>query len=118
MEFFAGIVKAWDKGTDVIFREAPHLLVVSVPKQGPTPAADGYIALSTFEILASSHGLGTLWDGFATWALVHIAPKVGARLGIPESHELVYVMLFGHPAVQYHRSVQRDQDANIQQLVW
>lgn len=118
LEFFAGIVKAWDRGTDVIFRDAPHLLIVSTPKEGPTPAADGYIALCTFELMASSLGLGTLWNGFATWALVDIAPEVGAKLGIPESHELVYTMLFGQPAVQYHRTVQRDQDANIHQLVW
>ena len=118
LEFFAGIVKAWDRGTDIIFRDAPHLLIVSVPKAGPTPAADGYIALCTFELLASSLGLGTLWNGFAKWALVDIAPQVGAKLGIPESHELVYTLSFGHPAVQYHRTVQRDQDANIQQLVW
>jgi len=118
MEFFAGIVKAWDRGVDVIFRDAPHLLIVSTPKAGPTSAADGYIALCTFELLACSLGLGTLWNGFANWALVDIAPQVGAKLGVPESHELVYVMLFGQPAVQYHRTVQRDQDANIQQLVW
>lgn len=118
LEFFAGIVKAWDRGTDVIFRDAPHLLIVSTPKTGPTPAADGYIALCTFELMAASLGLGTLWNGFATWALVDIAPQVGAKLGIPESHELVYAMLFGQPAVQYHRTVQRDQDANIHRLVW
>jgi nitroreductase/NAD-dependent dihydropyrimidine dehydrogenase PreA subunit len=118
LEFFAGIVKAWDRGTDVIFRDAPHLLIVSTPKAGPTPAADGYIALCTFELMASSLGLGTLWNGFANWALVDIAPQVGAKLDIPESHQLVYTMLFGQPAVQYHRTVQRDQDANIQQLVW
>jgi nitroreductase len=118
LEFFAGIVKAWDRGTDIIFRDAPHLLIVSAPKAGPTPVADGYIALCTFELMASSLGLGTLWNGFATWALVDIAPHVGAKLDIPESHELVYAMLFGHPAVQYHRTVQRDQDANIHQLVW
>ncbi len=118
LEFFAGIVKAWDRGIDVIFRDAPHLLIVSTPKAGPTPVADGYIALCTFELMASSLGLGTLWNGFANWALVDIAPQVGAKLGVPESHQLVYTMLFGQPAVQYHRTVQRDQDANIQKLVW
>ena len=118
MEFFGGVVKAWDRGIDVIFRDAPHLLVVSGLKTAPTPQADGYIALTTFELMASSLGLGTLWDGFARWALVDVAPEVGARLGIPESHQLVYTMLFGHPAVHYHRTVQRDETANIQRLTW
>ena len=118
LEFFAGVVKAWDRGVDVIFRDAPHLLIASAPKAGSTPEADGYIALSTFELMASSLGLGTLWDGFAKWALADIAPQVGARLGISETHQLVYTMLFGQPAVQYHRTVQRDENANIQRLVW
>ncbi len=118
LEFFAGVVKAWDRGIDVIFREAPHLLMVSAPKTGPSPEADGYIALTTFELMASSLGLGTLWDGFAKWALVDVAPEVGARLGIPESHQLVYTMVFGQPAVQYYRTVQRDEDAKIQRLTW
>ena len=117
LEFFAGVAKAWDRGVDLIFREAPHLLIVSAPKAGPSPEADGYIALTTFELVANSLGLGTLWDGFAKWALVDVAPEVGAKLGIPESHELVYAMLFGKPAVHYHRTVQRDEDANIRRLV-
>lgn len=118
LEFFGGVVKAWDRGVDVIFREAPHLLVVSALKAATTLEADGYIAMTTFDLMASSLGLGTLWDGFAKWALVDVAPEVGARLGIPESHQLVYTMLFGQPAVQYHRTVQRDEEANIQSLVW
>lgn len=118
LELFGGVVKAWDRGVDVIFRDAPHLLVVSGLKGTPTPEADAYIALATFDLLASSLGLGTLWDGFAKWALVDVAPEVGARLGIPESHQLVYTMLFGRPAVQYHRTVQRDETASIQRLCW
>ncbi|MCK7491412.1 MAG: hypothetical protein MZW92_06640 [Comamonadaceae bacterium] len=34
LEFYTGIVNAWDAGRDVIFRGAPHMLAVSTPKAG------------------------------------------------------------------------------------
>lgn len=107
LEFFATILGAWDQGRDIIFRGAPHLLVVSSPRGGPSPQEDTLIALSYFDLLASSAGLGTLWDGLAKWALTAIVPETLVRLAIPEAHTLGYMMLFGRPAVRYHRTVQR-----------
>lgn len=117
-EFYGGILRAWDKGADILFRKAPHLLIVSVDAKAPTPTADGFIAMTTFEMMAATMGLGTLWDGLAKWAMVNMNPGLGARLGIPESHEIVYVMLFGNPAVNYHRTVQRDADLKVNRVVW
>jgi nitroreductase/NAD-dependent dihydropyrimidine dehydrogenase PreA subunit len=117
-EFYGGILRAWDKGADILFRKAPHLLIVSVDAKAPTPTADGFIAMTTFEMMAATMGLGTLWDGLAKWAMVDMNPGLGARLGIPESHEIVYVMLFGNPAVNYHRTVQRDADLKVNRVVW
>jgi nitroreductase len=107
MEFFAGILKAWDKGRDIIFRGAPHLLVVSTPIDGPSYEADTIIALTTFDLLAQSMGIGTLWNGFATWSITKIVPDMRRLLGIPENHYLGYVMSFGKPAVEYYRTVER-----------
>jgi len=107
MEFFEGIANAWDNGVDILYRGAPHFLVVSNATGGPSPEADSLIALSYFELLANSHGLGTVWDGLAKWALTAIAPEAGAMLGIPEDHHIGYMMAFGVPAVKYHRTVQR-----------
>jgi nitroreductase/NAD-dependent dihydropyrimidine dehydrogenase PreA subunit len=117
-EFYGGIVRAWDKGADILFRKAPHLLIVSVDAKAPTPTADGFIAMTTFEMMAATMGLGTLWDGLAKWAMVEMNPGLGARLGIPESHEIVFVMLFGKPAVTYHRTVQRDADLKVNRVMW
>jgi nitroreductase len=117
-EFYGGILRAWDKGADILFRKAPHLLIVSVDAKAPTPIADGFIAMTTFEMMAATLGLGTLWDGLAKWAMVDMNPELGARLGIPASHEIVYVMLFGKPAVTYHRTVQRDADLKVNRVVW
>jgi nitroreductase/NAD-dependent dihydropyrimidine dehydrogenase PreA subunit len=109
MEFFEGIVaKALTSGKDAIYRGAPHLLIVSSPQDSPSPDADCHIALTYFELLAASMGLGTLWSGLAKWALAVIAPEILARLGVPASHHIGYTMVFGRPDVMYHRTVQRD----------
>ena len=100
-------VSAWEEhGVDVMFRGAPHLLVASAPKDAPCPVQDTHIFLTTFELLASSHGLGTLWDGMFMMALA-VCPELRQTLRIPADHALGYAMLFGRPAVQYHRPVKR-----------
>lgn len=116
MDFFEAMVKdAIKTGKDSIFRGAPHLLIVSAPRESPSPEADCYIALSYFELLAASMGLGTLWSGLAKWALAMIAPEILAKLGVPTSHQVGYMMVFGRPAVQYQRTVQR-QNNHINQV--
>lgn len=107
LEFFEGISKAYEKGVDVLFRGAPHFLVASAPKNGPSPKADTLIGLTCFELLANSYGLGVVWDGLAKWALLDIAPEAGDLLGIPDDHTVGYMLAFGLPAVKYHRTVQR-----------
>lgn len=106
-QYLAYVVSSWKtQGRDVILRGAPHLLVTSAPKDAPCPVQDTHIALATFELLASSHGLGTLWDGLFMMAL-SVCPELVARLGIPADHTLGYAMLFGKPAVEYHRPARR-----------
>lgn len=107
MEFFQGVLGAWFKGRDVIFRFAPHFLATSSPKDSVCPAIDPIIAMSAFDLLAQSHGLGTLWVGFAKYALLEVAPEAGKLLNIPDDHQLGYMMVFGKPDVRYHRIVQR-----------
>lgn len=104
--FFAGLVKLWqEKGIDTMFRGAPHLIITSAPKNCPCPEQDCIIALSYFELFAHSLGLGTIWDGFAKRAFVDLIPDLAAELGVPADHHLGYVMAFGKPAVEYHRTV-------------
>lgn len=102
------VVEALKSGKDAIFRDAPHLLVVSAPKDSPAPDADCFIALSYFELLAAGMGLGALWCGLAKWALAVVLPEVLAKLGLPANHRVGYMMVFGRPTVQYHRTVQRE----------
>ena len=107
MGFYADFVRVWEeKGLDIIFRGAPHLLVATVPKHVPSPLPDCLIALSYFELYAQANGVGTVWNGLAKWAINDLLPDTRQLLGIPEDHLVGYVMAFGLPAVRYARTVQ------------
>jgi nitroreductase/NAD-dependent dihydropyrimidine dehydrogenase PreA subunit len=108
LKAYEGFLGAYEKsGVDIIYRDAPHAIITSAPKSNPSGVTDGVIALSYFEMLASSHGLGTVWDGIAKVALMSVARDAYDLIGIPEDHDLVYVMPFGVPAVKFYRTVQR-----------
>ncbi len=107
MEFYAEFVRVWEEnGIDVIFRDAPHLLVASVPQHLPSPMPDCLIALSYFELFAQANGVGTVWDGLAKWAINDLLPASRTLLGIPDDHLIGYAMVFGKPAVSFARTVQ------------
>ena len=53
-------------------------------------------------------GIGTLWNAMIKWAFSQIDEDLYAALGVPDDHVRGYFLLFGRPAVQYHRTVQRD----------
>lgn len=108
MEFVADLVRIWEeKHVDILFRDAPHLLIASGPKTNVSPLADCFIALTTFDLFARTLGVGTLWCGLAKVAISDVAPEFRRSLGIPEDHVVGYAMTFGWPAVQYARTVQR-----------
>lgn len=106
--FFAGFVRAWnEKGADVLFRGAPHLVVSSAPRGGPSPMPDCIIALSYFELFAQSLGIGTVWNGLVKWTINDLVPELRTRLNIPDDHLIGYAMAFGKPAVQYQRTIEK-----------
>ena len=106
-QYLGAAVTSWqEEGKDIVFRGAPHLLVTSAPEEVPCPVQDTHIALTTFQLMAHARGVGTVWDGIFMMAL-SVCPGLVARLGIPENHIIGYAMVFGEPAVEYHRTVQR-----------
>lgn len=117
-EYFNDCVRAWEEeGIDTIYRGAPHLVVASAPRDCPTPEADCIIALAYFELFAQSLGVGTVWNGLARWTYTELLPELSVKLGIPENHRIGYVMAFGMPDVQYHRTVQRG-PARVARVSW
>lgn len=90
-------------GKDVIYRNAPHMLIVTVPDTAPCKEADPWIAASYFDLLAQSFDLGTCWCGFAVHVLKHNR-KLKKHLALPKGYKIAAVLLFGKPDVIYHRS--------------
>lgn len=104
----------YEYGVKLLFRTAPHALLVSAPPDAPCPVQDIALTLAYFELLAQSAGLGTVWWGMLSMVLQTI-PSLKSFWGLPADHHY-YAMLFGIPAVQYARTVQRDEAAIIKSV--
>lgn len=92
-------------GEDVIFRGAPHMVVVSAPINAPCVNIDPVIALSYFELYANSLGVGTCWCGFAHICM-QLFPELAIQMKVPHGYKIAYVMLFGKPDIKYSRTTQ------------
>ena len=96
---------AFLSGEDVVFRGAPHLIVVSSPITAPCATVDPIIALSYIELYANHLGLGTCWCGYAE-KCIKLFPDICEDLEIPSGYTPVYAMLLGIPDVEYRRTIQ------------
>ena len=99
---------------DIIFRGAPHALIVSAPLNTPCPAQDVILALAYFDLLAQSARLGTVWWGMLKMVLETL-PELKPLIGLPAGH-VYYAMLFGSPAIRFRRTVQRDAAAIVRKV--
>ena len=105
---FSKYKDAFLNGEDVIFRDCPHMIVVSSPINAPCAPEDAIINLSYFELYAQSLNIGTLWCGFAEICL-KVFPDLCEYLEIPDGYKPMYVMLFGLPDIHYTRTVQPEE---------
>jgi nitroreductase len=116
--FFRMAVQFWkEEQCDLIFRNAPHLLLVSNATDASCVEQDPVIFLSYFELMAQTKGVGTVWCGLLYWVLKDMLPDLLPRLDIPDSYTLGYAMLFGYPAFSYYRTVERD-TASVKIIDW
>ncbi|MGI5868770.1 MAG: nitroreductase family protein [Kiritimatiellia bacterium] len=93
-----------ERGEDPLLFNAPHMIIAAPHDKAPCSPLDPIIALTTFELMAQSLGLGTLWCGFAQMIIDNLCPEAKELLGIPKDHHLGAVMLFGEPSVEYYRA--------------
>jgi nitroreductase len=105
---FSRYTKKIIAGEDIIFRGAPHAIVVSTPVDAPCSEIDPTIALSYFELYAQSMNVGTCWCGLAKYCLL-VMPELSDYLQVPEGYKASYVMLFGEPNIKFSRTVQPEE---------
>jgi len=101
----------YEQGRDILFRGAPHALIITAPPEASCPNEDVILALAYFELLAQSAGLGSVWWGMLKMCLESM-PELKPLFGVPAGHAY-YGMLFGLPEISYARTVQRDDSAKI-----
>lgn len=99
---------AFENGEDVIFRNAPAMIVVSSNIKAPCANVDPIIALSYIELYAQSLGLGTCWCGFAQTCF-KLMPELSSMINVPDGYKPTYAMLIGNPAVNYTRTPQPEE---------
>lgn len=103
-----------EAASKMLFRTAPHALIVSAPADAPCAEQDVALSLAYFELLAQSAGLGTVWWGLLKRVLMAV-PNMKAVLGIPEDH-VYYAMLFGVPAIEFARTTQKEEVAVVRRV--
>lgn len=107
------LVRAWDKGKDLICREAPHLVLTYALKDDMTAPQACTIATTYLELAAVAFGLGTCWAGYVNMAL-NLWPAAQKLAGIPAKASCFSAMMFGYPKLPYFRIPKR----NPARIVW
>ena len=97
----------FEKGKDVVFRTAPHMILAGSPSEAPCGDVDPLIALSQFEVLACARGLGTVWCG-RIMNIFKAIPELQNDVRLPDGGIIRYAMLFGIPEWTHCRTSQPD----------
>jgi nitroreductase/NAD-dependent dihydropyrimidine dehydrogenase PreA subunit len=106
-------LRRWELGTDIIFRDAPMLIVAHAHKDNPRAPTSCTIALTYLELAATSLGLGCCWAGYFRAAAMAYRPMIDA-LKLPEGHRCFGAVMVGYPRFRYHRLPLR----NAPEITW
>ncbi len=101
-EMFKGIDVMLDAGKDMFLQGAPAVVLTFTEKGNPIAATDCVIALSYFDLLAKSAGLGCCWGGFMMAAAASYPDMIKA-LALPEGFVTHGALMVGYPKYKYQR---------------
>ena len=93
-------VKHVDTGRDHLFFGAPAVIIVHADAGEVLPESACAFAALILALMAESLGLGTCLTAYASEAL-RALPDLRAELGLPESHQVHYVLTVGFPAEDF-----------------
>jgi Nitroreductase len=93
-----GLLKAWRRKLDPIFRGAPHL-VMAVAARSPMAELDSAIALTYLELAALSHNVGMCWAGYVTIVASYYAP-LRELFGVGENERVAGGQMLGFIALR------------------
>jgi len=107
------ILTRFRSGTDVILRNAPHLVVACTPAKAVWGAVDSAIALAVFNLAAHAHNVGCCWAGYFIRAAA-TSEKLRTYLGIASDTAVQGAMVFGNARFPSYRIPCR----NDQKIRW
>ncbi|RPJ09864.1 MAG: hypothetical protein EHM28_00270 [Spirochaetaceae bacterium] len=96
------MISQYETGKDVIFFNAPVVMVVHVPDMGALSYVDPGIAMTHAMLAAHSLGIGSCWMGFAMMAVAK-HKRVLQALGIPKDRFIAGITTLGYPVNKYLR---------------
>ncbi len=96
------LIKQYESGKDIVFFDAPVLILVHVPNLGGLSYVDPTIAITYGMLAATAMGLGSCWMGFTMMA-VQKNKGVLRQLNISKGRFIAGVMTLGYPVHTYHR---------------
>ncbi len=97
------LIKRKETGKDVIFYEAPHVLVMH--SNNASDNVNASIVITYGMLSAQSLGLGTCWIGLASAGLIGSKEIRKNILGLND--KILGVMIIGYPSVKYYRTSPR-----------
>jgi nitroreductase len=100
------VVMARQAGFEVIFHQAPAVMIFHSPVETSTPKDDCVIASTTITLAARTMGLETCYIGLFEFAANTYEPVI-EELGLPEGNKVFSVLILGYPALKFHRAVDR-----------
>lgn len=99
-------ISGFEAGQDLIFYDAPCVILSHAPAYGSQAGVDAGIAFTYGMLAAQSLGLGTCWNGYAQEAVKHDG-KLRKWLQIPKGRNCYGVIILGYPAVKFQRAPPR-----------
>lgn len=91
-----------ERGEDVLFRGAPHIIIISTSSDVQYAIPDATIAGRDIDLYATERGLGTFWCGFLHH-LCAMVPEIVALCKIPEKHTVHACIGIGMPKIKFSR---------------
>ena len=102
------MVAKYDKGKDVVFFDAPVIILVHVPDLGPLSYVDSSIALTYGMLALHDCGIGSCWIGLAMLSLPK-NKKVFNTLHISNDRKITGIISMGYPVNTYHSIPERNE---------
>lgn len=88
------------KGRDLLFHNAPALLLLHTPKGQGYSRDNCVIAATNIDNYAQSLGLGACFIGILVSAM-QLDRSLYGRLGVPKNHKVQVAMALGYPSIRY-----------------